>query len=254
MLIGMIHLKCLPGAPRLSAGFPAVLQAALEDARALAEGGVDGVILENFGDSPFGAGPVEPHVVAFAGILGSRIKEMYPRLQVGINLLRNDAYGAMGAAAAAGADFIRVNVHAGAMLTDQGILQGDAHRSLRYRRELGVPLRIAADVLVKHAVPIGPVELGNIAADTYRRGGADMLVVTGQGTGHGADPARAEAVRAAVPEAPIWVGSGVTLETAGLWRRLVQGAIVGTALHAEGRIGLPIERERVRAMVSAWAG
>ena len=79
-----------------------------------------------------------------------------------------------------------------------------------------------------------------------------MLVVTGQGTGHGADPARVEAVRAAVPEAPIWVGSGVTLESARLWRRLVQGAIVGTALHQEGNIALPIDRERVRAMVAAW--
>jgi len=138
------------------------------------------------------------------------------------------------------------------MLTDQGILQGDAHRSLRYRRELGAPLRVAADVLVKHAVPLGPVELGSIAADTYRRGGADMLVVTGQGTGHGADPARVEIVRAAVPEAPIWVGSGVTLESARLWRRLVQGAIVGTALHQEGNIALPIDRERVRALVAAW--
>jgi uncharacterized protein len=252
MFIGMIHLQSLPAGPRPSEGFSRVMRAAMEDAQALAEGGVDGLILENFGDAPFPAGPVEPHVVAFAAIVAARVKDLYPRLQVGVNLLRNDVYGAMGAAAAAGADFVRVNVHAGAMLTDQGILQGDAHRSLRYRRELGVPLRVAADVLVKHAVPLGPVELGSIAADTYRRGGADMLVVTGQGTGHGADPARVEIVRAAVPEAPIWVGSGVTLETARLWRRLVQGAIVGTALHQDGNIALPIDRERVRAMVAAW--
>lgn len=248
-LIGVAHLLPLPAGPQRSDGFAAVHARALHDAAVLADAGFDGIILENFGDAPFPAGPVEPHVVAFTAVLCAAIRARH-RLQVGINLLRNDAHAAMGVAAAAGADFIRVNIHAGAMVTDQGILQGDAHRTLRYRRELGAGdpgpghVRIAADVMVKHAAPLGPVDIGALAADTAYRGGAAVLIVTGEGTGKAADPARVQRVRAAVPDVPIWLGSGVTAATLPMWMDLADGAIVGTAVHADGDITRPLDPAR----------
>lgn len=253
-LVGVVHLLPLPGGPSPSPGFEAVRARALEDAEALARGGAHGAILENFGDAPFPAGPVEPHVVAFTAMLAAELHARFPELALGINLLRNDARGALGVAAAANAAFVRVNVHVGAMVTDQGLLQGDAHHTLRYRRELDCKAGIAADVLVKHAVPLGAAEVGSVAADTYRRGRADVLIVTGEGTGRPADLDRLRAVRRAVPEAPIWLGSGVTLATLPAWRQEAQGAIVGTALHRDGRITEPLELERVRAFAAAVAG
>lgn len=246
--VGVVHLLPLPAGPRRSPGFAVVRERALADARALAEGGAHGAILENFGDAPFPAGPVDPHVVAFTAALAAEIRTRHPALALGINLLRNDARAAMGVAAATDAAFVRVNVHVGAMVTDQGLLQGDAHATLRYRRELDTDVGIVADVLVKHAVPLGPAEVGPVAADTFRRGGADVLIVTGEGTGRPADPTRAEAVRRAVPEAPLWIGSGVDHETVGFWRGLAHGAIVGTALHRDAKITEPLDVERVRAM------
>lgn len=252
--VGVVHLLPLPAGPRPSPGFAAVRERALADAAALAHGGAHAVILENFGDAPFPADAVEPHVVAFCAVLAAELRARHPSLVVGLNLLRNDARGAMGAAAAAGAGFVRVNVHVGAMVTDQGLIQGAAHHTLRYRRELGADVGIAADVLVKHAAPLGPSAAGPVAADTFRRGGADVLIVTGEGTGRPADPARAEEVRRAVPEAPLWVGSGVTEATAVTWRGLgLRGAIVGTALHEEGQLSRPLDVERVRAMAAALA-
>jgi hypothetical protein len=249
--VGVVHLLPLPAGPRGSLGFAAVRERALADAAALAEGGAHGAILENFGDSPFPAGSVDPHVVAFAAIVAAEIRARHPALVLGVNLLRNDARGALGAAAAAGSAFVRVNVHVGAMVTDQGLLQGDAHHTLRYRRELGLDVAIVADVLVKHAVPLGVVDAGAIAKDTWYRGAADVLVVTGEGTGRPADPGRAEEVRRAVPEAPVWIGSGVTLDTLAQWRALAHGAIVGTALHRDGRVSEPLDPERIRAFAMA---
>jgi membrane complex biogenesis BtpA family protein len=252
--VGVVHLLPLPAGPRPSPGFAEARARALADAAALAEGGADAAILENFGDAPFPSGPVDPHVVAFVASVAAEIRARHPGLALGLNLLRNDARGAMGAAAASGSDFVRVNVHVGAMVTDQGLLQGDAHGTLRYRRELGADVAIAADVLVKHAVPLGPATVGPVAADTWRRGGADVLIVTGEGTGRPADPARAEEVRRAVPEARVWVGSGVTQASASAWRGLVHGAIVGTALHADGDVARPLDRARVEAMARALGG
>jgi membrane complex biogenesis BtpA family protein len=251
--VGVLHLLPLPAGPRASEGFGAARARALADAEALVAGGAHAAILENFGDSPFPAGPVDPHVVAFVGALASELRVRHPGLALGINLLRNDARAAMGVAAASGAAFVRVNVHVGAMVTDQGLLQGDAHGTLRYRRELGADVGIVADVLVKHAVPLGPADVGAVAADTFHRGGAEVLVVTGEGTGKAADPLRARAVRAAVPPRAsggpaLWVGSGVTLASAAQWRQEADGAIVGTALHHDVDVRAPLDAARVAAM------
>lgn len=246
VFVGVIHLGALPGGPRPSAGFAAVRERALRDAEAIVRGGAQAAIVENLGDAPFPAGPVAPHVLAAVAAIGSEVRAAFPSLELGVNLLRNDARGSLGVAAAIGAAFVRVNVHTGAMLTDQGILQGDAHGTLAYRQSLGASVRIAADILVKHAIPIGVPDIGTTAADTFRRGGADVLIVTGSATGAATDPSRFQAVREAVPEAPVWVGSGVTLGTARDWRAVAHGAIVGTALHIGSEIHAPVDVERVR--------
>jgi predicted TIM-barrel enzyme len=53
-VIGVVHLKPLPGAPRYD-GSPMrdIYAAAVADARVLAAGGIDGIIVENASDMPF---------------------------------------------------------------------------------------------------------------------------------------------------------------------------------------------------------
>ena len=260
---GVVHLPPLPGAPRPSAGWSSVVDRALADADALVRGGVDGLIIENLGDAPFTRGPVEPHVTACLAVIGDRIRLRHGEdLLVGLNVLRNDARAALGAAVAAQADFIRVNVLSGASWTDQGLIEGEAHRLLRYRRELGVdphdasgrPVRIAADICVKHGVPAGEGDLARQAHDTAGRGGADALIVTGSATGRATATVDLERARRAAPQSPIWVGSGVTLDTAADMRVRADAAIVGTALHRDGDLEAPVEVARVRAMRAALGG
>ena len=57
-LIGMVHLAPLPGSPRWGGSIDDVIKRAMDDARVLAEEGIDGIIVENFGDSPYAAGAV----------------------------------------------------------------------------------------------------------------------------------------------------------------------------------------------------
>ena len=94
--VGVVHLLTLPGGPVPSPGFATVRAQALADAAALAEGGAHAAILENFGDAPFPAGPVDPHVAAFVASLATEIRQRWPGLSLGINLLRNDARSALG--------------------------------------------------------------------------------------------------------------------------------------------------------------
>ncbi len=250
--LGVVHLLPLPGAPRAGPGIGEVSRRALADADALAEGGASGMIVENLGDAPFARVAVDAHVVAMMSVIVAEIRARHPALLLGVNVLRNDAAAALAIAAATGADFVRVNVLAGAVVADQGIVEGNAHRWLRYRREIEAErVSIAADVRVKHAAPLGARPLVDEAADLVHRAGASAVIVTGKATGASADPADADAVRPVLAGAPLWVGSGVSLASAPTWRARADGAVVGTALHADGRLEAPVDPARVVAMARA---
>lgn len=251
--IGVIHLLPLPGAPRSGPGIAAVESRALADARALREGGVDAIIVENLGDAPFAGEDVEPITTACMTRIAWALRREAPDIQLGINVLRNDAAAALSIAAAVEADFIRVNVHIGAMVTDQGPLYGRARETLLLRQRLR-PVAIAADVLVKHAVPLGDPAIEDIARDTAYRGGADALIVSGRGTGLPTALDDVLHVRDATPNTPLWIGSGVTPETAGTLSAHVDAMIVGTFLHHSSDLDLPVDVDRVREMNRALRG
>lgn len=250
-IVGMVHLAPLPGAPGWAGSMDAVLERAVDEACALEEGGLDGVLVENYGDSPFHPARVPAETVAAMAVAVGEVVRAVD-VPVGVNVLRNDASAALAVAVATGARFIRVNVHAGVMLGDQGWLVGRAHETLRLRERLGVRVAILADVLVKHAAPpAAPIEPGRAARDLWRRGLADGLIVSGEATGESTDPARLRAVRAAVPEAPVWVGSGVTERAVEAVLPLADGAIVGSALQQDGEAGAGVEPKRVAAFMRA---
>src|SRR4051795_9681702 len=130
IVIGMVHLAPLPGSPGYGSDVASVRDAALRDAAALADGGVDGVMIENFGDVPFFPGRVPAYVVAHMTAIAAEVRARVA-LPLGINVLRNDGLSALAVAHACGAEFIRVNVLCGARVADQGLLQGIAHDLLR---------------------------------------------------------------------------------------------------------------------------
>ena len=258
--LGVVHLLPLPAAAGRGESFEAVLTHALRDAEALATGGIDGVIVENFGDAPFHKGtrddPVPPDVVAGLAVIADRIRREF-KLDVGINCLRNDGIAALGAAAVCGARWIRVNILAGTYVTDQGTVEGEAARLRAYRKQLQSDVQILADFLVKHAVPLAPLsaeDRANGARDLAERSGAGALVLSGGRTGDAVDESWLTEVRAAVGDFPVWIGSGLDLDNATrLWPRC-DGAIVGTALKRGGVVDQPVDLARVRAMREALAG
>lgn len=250
-VIGMVHLVPLPGSPRWAGSMRDVLAAALADARALIDGGVDALLVENFGDAPFTPGRVEPATVAAMSVVAAEVRREFPGTRLGLNVLKNDARAALGVAAAVGAEFIRVNVHAGAVLADQGVVQSDAYGTLRDRRLLGVDVAILADVGGKHAVPLAPVETEQMARDLVHRGLADALVVSGAATGQATPLGEVKRVRSAVPDVPLLIGSGVTAETAAELLSVADGLIVGTSVKRDGDVRQPVDRARVEKLVAA---
>jgi uncharacterized protein len=253
VLIGMVHVLPLPGSPRWQPPMRAVIERALRDAGALAEAGFDALLIENFGDAPFFPATVPAETIAGLAVVAAQLTT-HTALPLGVNVLRNDARAALGIAAVVGASFIRVNVHTGALLTDQGWVSGHAHETLRTRRGLGIELAVCADVLVKHAVIPPGADLAAVARDTYTRGGADVLIVSGAATGAATELDRVRTVKQAVPTAPIWIGSGVRSENIAGMLELANGAIVGTSIKVDGQVSAPVDLARAATLVSVVRG
>ncbi len=131
-VIGMLHAPPLPGAPRFGGDWNAVRAHVLRDAEALIDGGLRVLLLENFGDAPFFPRSVPAPTLTAMTALACDVRRRFD-VPLGINVLRNDAVGALAVALASGAAFIRVNVLCGARLTDQGLIEGVAYELLRAR-------------------------------------------------------------------------------------------------------------------------
>jgi uncharacterized protein len=253
VLIGVVHLRPLPGSTRWRGDMDAVVEFAVNDARAYERGGAHGLFIENFGDIPFTKGPVAPETIAAMAAAGRAVRQAV-RLPIGFNVLRNDARAALALCAVCGGAFIRVNVHTGAMLTDQGLIEGNAYETLRYRQRICPQAQVFADVHVKHAVPLGNCTIEDSARDTVERGLVDALIVSGAGTGLEADLVDVERVRRTAPTTKLLLGSGVTLANVRHFLPAADGFIVGSSLKLGGKLYNPVDARRVAALVRAMRG
>ncbi|MFT5354089.1 MAG: membrane complex biogenesis BtpA family protein [Polyangiales bacterium] len=252
-VIGVLHLPPLPGDPRRGT-FAEARAAARRDATAYRDGGVTSLVVENFGSAPFAKGDsasrLPPHQVALMSVVVAEL--VADGFLIGVNCLRNDAISALGIAAATGAAFVRINVHTGAYVTDQGLIQGEAATSLRYRAALNAAhVSITADILVKHASPLAPLSYPQATEEAFDRGLADAVIVSGEGTGKAVDLDGLAQVRSAAGSRPVWVGSGVNATNAKSIAALADAAIVGTSVKEAG-LASPVSAKRVEEIVALF--
>ena len=248
-LIACIHLLPLPGSPRYGGTMRQVYDTALAEAEMFTRYAVDGLIVENFRDMPFYPRrlPAET-VAALATVTRDIVKAV--RLPVGVNALRNDAQAALAIATAAEAAFIRVNVHMGAVVADQGLVQGTSHATLRLRAALRSSVLILADVGVKHATPLADRGLVTETRDVTERGLVDAIIVSGDATGEATNPDDLDLVRQHTT-LPVLLGSGATPDNLPHVFTRVDGLIVGSYFKHHGKADNLVQESRVKAFAEA---
>jgi uncharacterized protein len=251
VVIGVVHLPALPGAPDYhGAGIDELVAVALDDAQRYARGGVQGIIVENHGDIPF-AKPDDlgPETAAVMAVICDRVRREVG-LPMGVNVLANAARHALAVALSGGAGFVRVNQWANAYVANEGILEGQAAVATRYRAALRArAVRIFADVRVKHGAHaiVADRSLTELTRD-LEFFDADAVIVTGTRTGEGVDLQELRSVRDATP-LPLLVGSGVNEDDVGAILGIADGVIVGSALKEEGVWWTPVSEAKVRSFV-----
>jgi membrane complex biogenesis BtpA family protein len=247
-VIAVLHLLPLPGAPRFGGSMPDVIARMTSDLDAYKTAGVDAVIVENFADVPFFPDRVPSQTVESMTAAAEVARQKFDG-PMGINVLRTDALSALEIAAKVGAQFIRVNVHMHPVVSEQGILVGRSHETLRRRAELGADVQIWADAAVKHGRPLVEIPLADEVRDLVERGCADSVIISGSRTGVSTSPADIETATTAT-EAPVYVGSGVKPETVGTLAR-AGGFIVGSSLKRDGMAGNEVEPGRAQTFMQA---
>lgn len=254
-LIGMVHLRALPGSPAHSMPPAEIVRTAVAEARMLADAGFDALIVENMHDRPYlahagGADTVATFAVAVAAVTAA------VRIPVGVQVLSGAPAAALAIAHAAGGAFIRAEGFVFAAVADEGLIgESCAGPLLRERRRLGASgVRILADIRKKHSSHAITADLDGAA---WARGaeffGADGVIVTGSETGTAVDMAELAAVRAAT-RLPVLVGSGATPQSAAALLEHADALIVGSALKRDGLWSNEIDPVRAESMVRAARG
>jgi uncharacterized protein len=250
-LIGVLHLLPLPGAPLYEGAIQKVYDQALAELDVFKRHQLDSVIVENFRDMPYFPGRVPAETVAAMAAVSREVVRA-AAMPVGINVLRSDGEAAIAVAAASGAHYVRVNVHMGAVVADQGIVQGSSQFSVRLRSALKSRALIFADVGVKHAAPIAGRSLDIETHDLAERGLADAIIVTGDRTGVETSVSDVDIVRRSTV-LPLLVGSGATPENIEQMLPKVNGLIVGSYFKKDGAGHNLVDESRVQRFVRRFA-
>jgi len=251
VVIGVVHCPPLPGSPAYDREpMEQVYDRALRDADAYVRGGVDGLIIENHGDLPFlKPDEIGPETVASMAVITERVRRACG-IPLGINVLANAAIPALAIAKAAGAAFVRVNQWANAYVANEGLIEGEAARVLRYRAAIGAKdVMVFADTHVKHGAHaiVADRSIAELTRDVEFFG-ADAVIATGQRTG---DPVDLDelALIARSTQLALLVGSGVNSTNIADVFQHADGVIIGSFLKRDGVWWNPVEQSKVSAFM-----
>lgn len=252
-LIGMVHLRALPGTPFFQNNLQAVFDQALAEAHLLAEAGFDGIMIENMHDIPYQNQTVGPETTAMMTAVAVALKKAID-LPMGVQVLAGANKEALSVALAAGFQWIRAEGYVFGHVGDEGYIDAQAGELLRFRRNIRADrIQVWTDIKKKHSshavtADVDIVETAKAAAFFASQG----LILTGSSTGTEANLDEIGAVREAVDK-PIIIGSGITVDNLEKYVGLADAFIVGSSLKVDGVWNQPMDRERVRALVAEMA-
>jgi membrane complex biogenesis BtpA family protein len=251
-IIGMCHLKALPGDPDYdtSAGMELVIDRARKDLIALQNGGVDAVMFSNEGSLPYLTQVEQITVTAMARIIGELLSEI--QIPFGVNVLW-DPKASIDLGVATGAQFVR-EIFSGVYASDFGLWNTDPGEVARHRQRLGGQgIRLLFNIIPESATYLGERLIEEIAHSTVFNARPDALCVSGLTAGQETSAALLHRVKRAVPEVPLFANTGVRLSNIEDQLRIADGAVVGTTFKRDSDIWNEVEEDRVISfMQKVW--
>ena len=252
-IVGMIHVRALPGAPKHAGGIAPILDRALEEAETYRSCGIHALMVENMHDVPYVQRP-GPEIATAMAVVAREVKKAQPQLPLGLQILAGANPEALAAALAAGADFIRAEAFVFGHVADEGYMDSCAGDLLRYRKAIGAEhVAVFTDIKKKHSAHAVTADVDIVqtahAAEYFL---SDGLILTGAATGEAASADELRAVYGAV-KIPVLVGSGLTADNLKTYLPLADAFIVGSHFKRDGYWENPLDPARIRRLLDALA-
>ena len=252
-VIGMIHVRALPGTPRHAGGMAPIVDQALAEAEIYRACGIHALMVENMHDLPYVQHP-GPEIATAMAVVAREVKKAHPQLPLGLQILAGANNDALAAALAAGADFIRAEAFVFGHVADEGYMDSCAGTLLRHRKAIGAEhIAIFTDIKKKHSAHALTADVDIVqtahAAEYFL---SDGLILTGAATGEAASADELRAVHAAT-RLPVLVGSGITADNLKTYLPLADAFIVGSHFKKDGHWTNPLDPARIRRLLDALA-
>lgn len=251
-LLGMVHVRALPGTPFYENNLDEVVKIAVDEAVAYKKAGFTGILLENMFDRPYLKCAVGPEITASMTRVACAVRQAvgndYP---IGIQILAGANVEALSVALVANLDFIRAEGCVFGHVADEGWIEACAGNLLRERARLGAKhIRIWTDLQKKHSAHAVtadlPLEDWVHGAEFF---GIDGVIITGTATGVAAKATEVERASKASP-LPVIVGSGITASNCADYA-VADGWIVGSSIKQNGYWENPLDPKRLDELVAA---
>ena len=248
-IVGMIHVRALPGPPKHAGGMAPILEHALAEAETYRACGIHALMVENMPGLPYVQHP-GPEIATAMAVVARAVKQAHPQLPLGIQILAGANREALSAALAAGADFIRAEAFVFGHVADEGYMDSCAGELLRHRKAIGgEAVAIFTDIKKKHSAHAVTADVDIVqtahAAEFFL---SDGLILTGAATGEAASTAELRAVYAAT-KLPVLVGSGITAENVKDYLPIADAFIVGSYCKRAGQWETPLDPGRIHRLL-----
>lgn len=254
-IIAMLHLDPLPGDPRWHYGdsVEAVVQHALEDLRALQNGGVDGILISNEFSLPYQRHMNFVTPAAMAYVVG-RLKDEI-RVPFGVDCI-SDGEATIELAAAVGADFVR-GTFCGVYVGDGGLYNNDFSALLRRKAALHLDnLKMLYFINPESDRNLDTRPLADIAKSIIFKAHPDGLCISANAAGQDVDDALITSVKEANPEVVVLCNTGCRPDIIVRKLRCGDAAVVGTYFKEGGKLedsrlrNLRVDESRVKEFMA----
>jgi uncharacterized protein len=254
VVIGLIHLKPMPGTPFFQDGdFEKSLEKALLDAKALYEGGADGCLIQTVDRVyPLGDEADYTRVAGIAAITNAVSQATGADFQIGVQIMVNALKASTAIAKVCGGSYIRCAALVGSSMTHWGLVQSNAYDFLTYRAGIGAQnIKLIVEIDGMHFKWHGDKKpTAEIAQAAYRLGASAVEI---------ANPnpewviQTVKEIKQVLPEMPVILGGYTNHSNAAKMLAAADGAFVGTCFE-NGNWGGRIDPQRVEEYVKIVQG